>query len=204
MKKLPIEVFSDWAESGKDHGMEKNHLESVNNMLDFATKGLKKFRTIDAGCGNGWVVRKLAQLPNCSHALGVDGSQKMIAKAQSIDSQNDYICSDLSRWKPEKKVDLVHSMEVFYYLERPQALIQNIYSNWLNERGRLIIGLDFYFENTVSHSWPEECGVSIMKLFPEKKWVRFFGSAGFKNIQSWRVGAKENWKGTLVVTGTKF
>ena len=35
MNKHPIEVFSDWVTSGKDDGMEKNHLESVivNNFI---------------------------------------------------------------------------------------------------------------------------------------------------------------------------
>ena len=50
MKKHPIEVFSDWVTSGKDDGMEKNHLESVTKMLDFSLKNFKNFSFIDAGC----------------------------------------------------------------------------------------------------------------------------------------------------------
>jgi hypothetical protein len=57
MKRSPIEVFSEWADLDKDYGMEKNHKESVENMLSFATKQQKPFSFIDAGCGNGWVVR---------------------------------------------------------------------------------------------------------------------------------------------------
>ena len=40
MKKHPIEIFSDWVINGKDDGMEKNHLESVKNMLEFVLKDL--------------------------------------------------------------------------------------------------------------------------------------------------------------------
>jgi len=127
----------------------------------------------------------------------------MIDKAKKEDPQNNYICENLLTWSPKEKVNLVHSMEVFYYLENPEALIQHIYSNWLKENARLIIGLDFYLENPISHSWPEECGISIMQLLSKSTWKNFFIQAGFKGVESWSVGAKENWSGTLVLTGTK-
>jgi len=203
MKKTPIEVFSDWVDLGKDHRMETNHLESVENMLRFSTENLQNFNFIDAGCGNGWVVRKLASYPNCNKAIGIDGSEKMISKAKKIDSRQNYICSNLFEWNPKEKVDLVHSMEVFYYFENPGKLIKHIYSSWLKNNSRLIIGLDFYFENTTSHSWPDDCGINIMKLLSSKEWKNLFKLAGFKEVETWRVGAKENWAGTLVVTGIK-
>jgi hypothetical protein len=37
----PIQVFSNWAINGKDEGMETGHANSVQNMLDYSTKGLK-------------------------------------------------------------------------------------------------------------------------------------------------------------------
>ena len=203
MRRTPIEVFSEWAEKGKDIGMENGHDASVNNMLDFATKNLKKYSFIDAGCGNGWVVRNVSNFPHCSKAIGIDGSLKMIKKAKKLDKFNDYICEDLYNWMPKNKVDLVHSMEVFYYFKNPDRLINHVYSNWLKNNSRLIIGIDYYFENTVSHSWPDDCGVSIMKLFSENEWRGFFKKAGFKEVASWRFGQKENWTGTLIITGIK-
>ena len=41
----------------------------------------------------------------------------MIEKAKKLDGKNEYVCSDLLNWKPGEKVDLVMSMEVFYYFE---------------------------------------------------------------------------------------
>ena len=38
MKKHPIEIFSDWVTTGKDDGMEINHLASVTYMLDYSLK----------------------------------------------------------------------------------------------------------------------------------------------------------------------
>ena len=94
-------------------------------------------------------------------------------------------------------------MEVFYYLENPKELIKQIFDSWLNNKGRLIIGLDFYFENKVSHDWSESCGISNMKLFSENEWLDFFKVVGFQSINSWRFGEKDGWGGTLIITGLK-
>ena len=201
--KTPITVFGEWAQIGKDEGMERHHREAVENMLAFALPSDQDFSFIDAGCGNGWVVRRVAQLAHCQLAVGVDGAVEMIDKAQRLDVANRYVLTDLLDWSPEQTVNLVHSMEVLYYFTKPLAVLQHIYKNWLSTEGRLIIGLDFYHENTVSHDWPEDCGISIMTLLSEKQWLDLFQQAGFQNCKTWRVGAKENWAGTLVLTGIK-
>ena len=59
------------------------------------------------------------------------------------------------KWIPKEKVDIVHSMEVFYYFEKPEILIGRIYDNWLDNGGRLIMGIDHYIENKPSHSWKD-------------------------------------------------
>ena len=141
--------------------------------------------------------------PRCSSAIGVDGSSHMIEKARRLDSKNDYICSDLLDWNPDKKVDIVHSMEVFYYFKKPEVLIKHVYNNWLNKEGRLIMGIDHYKENKPSNNWKEETSISIMQLFSEKTWLDFFRKAGFINIESWCYGKKDEWNGTLIITGVK-
>ena len=202
--KLPIDVFSDWANDGRDEDMAKGHAKSVQAMLDFSLKDqIDPFTFVDAGCGNGWVVRMLAEHPQCISALGVDGSQSMIDKARSIDIINQYECADLVNWIPNKKVDIVHSMEVFYYVESPVGLIVHVLKNWISSGGRLIMGIDYYAENEASGSWPRECGISIMTRLSKSEWVDGFNKAGFKDIQCWREGEKEGWAGTLVLTGIK-
>ena len=203
MKKNAIQVFGEWADLDKDFGMEINHSDSVNDMINYSIKNLDNFTFIDAGCGNGWVIRKVSENVECEEAIGVDGSKKMISKAKNILPRYEYHCADLMTWKPDKKVNIVHSMEVLYYVENPKKLINNIFNFWLKPNGRLIIGIDFYFENKISHSWPESCGIKDMKLFCEKEWISFFKSAGYDEIKSWRYGEKEDWKGTLIITGIK-
>ena len=79
-------VFGEWAENGKDEGMEKGHASSVNEILKFALKERnlinKNFNFLDLGCGNGWVVRKLINEPLCNIAHGVDGAKQMISNAK--------------------------------------------------------------------------------------------------------------------------
>ena len=197
----PIDVFSEWAKNGKDEGMERHHYQSVMNMINFASSKLSKYSFIDAGCGNGWVIRKVAEDPKCSKAIGVDGSKNMIDKAKRLDVKNKYYCADLLTWVPNEKADIIHSMEVFYYFENPGNLIKHINNNWIKIGGRLIMGIDFYIENKTSHSWQKECGISIMKLYSEIEWKKFFKNAGLSKVESWRHGESKDWGGTLIVTG---
>lgn len=204
MNKDPIDVFDNWALIGRDERMAKGHAVSVKEMLKLAITGKKKFSFLDVGCGNGWVVRKMAKNNKCSFAAGVDGSVNMIAKAKSVDEIGNYFCQDIRQWMPEMTFDIVHSMEVFYYLENPDTLIQNIFDFWLNPKGKLIMGIDFYHENTSCHNWQEDCGVNIMQLLPINTWVNFFRKAGFKNVSARHLSVKEDWEGTLVVMGDKL
>ena len=128
-------------------------------------------------------------------------TQEMIKKAISFDSENTYHCADLVDWIPNNKVDLVHSMEVFYYVKDPIGLIHRMASHWIKPGGRLIVGIDYYSENETSRSWNKECGISIMTRLSEAEWLSGFNSSGMIDVICWREGAKDNWAGTLVITG---
>ena len=114
------DLFSEWADVGRDEGMERGHSASVEVMLKELLEGWNRpFRAMDIGCGNGWVVRRLSAHALCSHASGVDGAPSMIAKARTIDPDGDYIEAMLPEWTPGAPYDLVHTMECLYYLEDP-------------------------------------------------------------------------------------
>jgi len=202
--KSPIDTFTNWVKTGRDLGMEKNHKEPVKKMIKLILRSNKEFSIIDAGCGNGWAVRLISCNKSCIVASGVDGSKLMIKKAKKIDKRNKYFHGDLNSWIPKKKVDVVMSMEVFYYFEDPQSLISKIYDEWLNPGGQLVIGIDFYFENSDCHNWQEQTGVSIMKLLKINDWIRFFNIAGFKEVNKYQFCQFKSWKGTLVIQGSKI
>ena len=197
----PIDVFNSWISNGKDEGMEKNHSLAVHSMIQMLIgKSNKQFSFIDAGCGNGWVVRKVNLYDLCSYSIGVDGSKNMIGKAKKIDPTGNYICSDLMEWKPKEKVDYVHSMEVLYYFENPSKLLKHIYDLWLKKEGTLIVGVDFYKENIISHSWPESLN-STMTLLSKKEWFKCFTQSGFRNVELSQINSSNDFEGTLVIKG---
>ena len=121
----------------------------------------------------------------------------MIDKAKKFDPTGNYICSDLLRWKPKEKVDYVHSMEVVYYFENPSKLLKHIYDYWLKKGGSIIIGVDFYKENIITHSWPQRLN-TLMTLLSKKEWYNCFSKSGFRNIELFQVNSYNDFQGTLV------
>ena len=197
----PIEVFNSWVQNGKDEGMEKNHSIAVDVMIHMLIgKSNKQFSFIDAGCGNGWVIRKVNVHDLCSYSVGVDGSKNMIDMAEKIDPTGSYVCSDLMQWKPKEKVDYVHSMEVLYYFEDPSMVLKHIYDFWLKKNGTIVVGIDFYKENIISHSWPKSLNTK-MTLLSKKEWLNCFRESGFSNVELSQINPGNDFKGTLVIKG---
>ena len=200
--KSATSVFNEWVIKNKDDGMQKTHSPAVMDMLQYSLSRLHTaFSFIDAGCGNGWVVRYMNIQPMCTNAIGVDGATEMINKAKRLDTKGRYILSDLLDYQPSKKVDLVHSMEVFYYFIDPSILVNHVKDNWIETKGRLIIGVDYYKENVGCHNWSEDVGTP-MKMLSRKDWVEIFHSSGFSNIRHWLSCPNNDFQGTLVITGT--
>jgi len=184
--------------------MENRHSCAVNTMLDviIPTSQSTKFSFIDIGCGNGWVVRKINQNPFCRRSIGIDGAKEMIKKAKNIDPFGEYICSDILDWFPNETVDFVHGMEVIYYFNRPEKLIDHITENWIKPGGKIIMGLDYYMENQNSHSWPNDLNTQ-MKLLNIDGWLKLFKSCKLDFVDTFQTNSNENFPGTLVIHGTK-
>ncbi|MDC0891906.1 class I SAM-dependent methyltransferase [Gammaproteobacteria bacterium] len=204
--RIATEVFGEWAETGKDIGMEKGHALAVEDMIDFAiqerTNLERNFSFLDLGCGNGWVVRKLENELLCVRSVGIDGAKQMIEKASEVASKSEYLLENIDTYSSPDKFDLIHSMEVLYYLENPALTLKKITDSWLNKGGRLIAGVDLYYENQESHSWEEKVGTKMVML-KEAEWIEIFSSAGLKEVKSWRSNQSQDWAGTLVLTGKK-
>ena len=197
------DLFSEWADVGRDEGMERGHSASVEVMLKELLEGWNRpFRAMDIGCGNGWVVRRLSAHALCSHASGVDGAPSMIAKARTIDPDGDYIEAMLPEWTPGAPYDLVHTMECLYYLDDPLGFLQTLHDEWMLPGGRLVIGVDHYTENPASHDWGPSLNVH-MALLSMDDWTSGLKEAGFTDITAMQVGAKEDWAGTLVLTANR-
>ena len=196
-----VNLFNTWAKKGKDIKMANSHEPSTNSMLSIVSKNnFKKFSFLDAGCGNGKVVRSVREGLDCIYSVGVDGAQEMINNARRLDYANNYFCSELLEWIPGKKFDVVFSMEVFYYFKDLNLLFEHVVSRWLNTQSMLIIGVDFFLENKASHSWPSDLGVE-MTLLSKNEWLAMFKKYGFSNCEAVIVNETSTSAGTLVVSG---
>ncbi len=180
MQKNVANVFDEWAKAGRAEGMEKGHGFAVHAFLDELTLD-RPLRFLDFGCGNGWVVRKMANLPHVQEAWGIDISKEMIERATAFQSSNEkFVCGKLEDGLLPGKFDLIFSMEALYY-SVPMEVPMDHLVNLLAPQGMLVIGSDFYRENEESHSWPDDVGVP-MDLRSMDEWKKLFESRNLKNV----------------------
>jgi SAM-dependent methyltransferase len=200
-------TFDKWAENGKAEEMEIGHGGNVSKFLKTISFDMP-FRFLDVGCGNGWIVRKIAAKDNCKKAIGIDKSKKMIiqSKKKIINNKEDFIHTDIESFKHREKFDFIFSMESLYYADSIEIALVKIYK-LLKPGGQFFCGTDFYTENKSTARWSK-----IMKIqmhhHSKKEWKDYFQRAGFdvkiKQIKDLKNSKK--WQrefGTLFITGTK-
>ena len=199
--------FDEWAINGKAEAMEKEHGKNVAIFLDKIHFD-KNFSFLDVGCGNGWVVRKIAKNPICLKAIGIDKSKKMIiqAKKNKTSSNEDYIHCGIEEFQHVGKFDFVFSMESLYYVDSIDIALKKIFKI-LKPGGQFFCGTDFYTDNKATKKWSEMMKVQ-MHLHSKKEWKNFFVNAGFKTKTTHikDLKSKKKWKqefGTLFIIGTK-
>ena len=200
-------TFDKWALSGRAELMEKEHGKNVSRMLK-TIQFDKPFTFLDVGCGNGWVVRKIATEKNCKKSVGIDKSKKMItqSKKKQESKKEKFIHTDIELWNYKGKFDFIFSMESLYYSDSISKALKKIYK-LLKPGGEFFCGTDFYTENKATAKWADIMKIQ-MHLHSKKEWKEFFQDAGFevktKHIKDLK--NKRKWKrefGTLFIIGTK-
>jgi len=200
-------TFDKWAKNGRAELMEKEHENNVSKFLQTISFD-KPFTFLDVGCGNGWVVRKIAKENDCKKSIGIDISKKMIT--QSKKKQNNhkerFFHTDIESWNYKGKFDFIFSMESLYYVDSIEVALKKIYK-LLKSNGQFFCGTDFYSDNKTTARWADVMKIQ-MHLHSKKEWKKFFQNAGFKvkikHIKDLK--NKKKWKrefGTLFITGTK-
>ena len=200
-------VFDTWATAGRSEEMEKGHGMSVSKFLGSVSFD-KPFSFLDIGCGNGWVVRKIAQLPKCKKAVGIDKSKNMIKKAKKtkITIKEQYYTTDLESCKFSAKFDIIFSMESLYYSVPMEPALHKVYKLLKND-GVFYCGTDFYKDNHLTTRWIKDMKIS-MDLRSETEWKKMFKEVGFKTRIKHVTDPKNKakWKrefGTLFLIGKK-
>lgn len=200
-------TFDSWAKLGRSELMEKEHERTVKKFLTLVSFE-KPFSFLDIGCGNGWVVRKIAKLGNCKKAVGIDKSKNMIKKSISKKQSHKehYFAADIQSWSYQGKFDYVFSMESLYYVDSLELALKKIY-RLLKSGGKFFCGTDFYAENKATSHWSKTMNLPL-HLHSKKEWVQLFKNADFKTktIQIKDPKNKKKWKrefGTLFLIGRK-
>jgi len=204
------ELFDVWARNGRAEGMEKGHTPAARMAFD-------KLRLrpdgayLDIGCGNGYTVRWAAAAAPAGRAVGMDLSAAMIDLARDLSKQTpnaSFLAGSFPDQLPHGgPFDAIFSMEVFYYLPDLDAALRAV-REMLKPGGRFACVVDYYGENTASHSWPSELGVP-MNLLNSAGWADAFVRAGLpvleqKRLRPPREQASAEWKileGSLMTLG---
>ena len=202
------QLFDNWAKSGRSEQMEIGHGTSVDKLLDKITFE-KPFTFLDIGCGNGWVVRKIAEKSNCKKAVGIDKSKIMIQKAKTkkITNKEHYFQTELESWVYKDKFDVIFSMESLYYSVPMEYALKNVF-RLLKRKGVFYCGTDFYKDNKLTTRWIKDMNVP-MDLRSEKEWKKMFRDVGFETKAKHILDPKNKakWKqeyGTLFIIGKKL
>jgi len=113
---------------------------------------LRGKRVLDLGCGFGWFCRIAAE-QGASHVLGVDVSERMLARARAETSNPAvrYLRADLEAFAPDEGAfDLVYSSLAFHYLEKLDALLARVHAA-LAPGGRLVFSAEHPIYTAPSH-----------------------------------------------------
>lgn len=140
-------------------------------------------KVLDLGCGYGWHCRYAAQM-GASQILGIDSSEKMIAKAaaDNSDVQIRYeVCSIEEYDYPENFYDLVVSNLVLHYLEDLDSVYQNVYRT-LKSGGCFLFNIEHpTFTAGVNEDWiydengnPQYWAIDNY-YYPGKRETKFLG-----------------------------
>ncbi|HET9009031.1 MAG TPA: class I SAM-dependent methyltransferase [Nitrosarchaeum sp.] len=200
-------IFDKWAKNGRDELMEKEHGKNVMKFLETISFD-KPFLFLDVGCGNGWVVRKIAEENNCKKAIGIDKSKNMIlqANAKKKTNKEKYIYKSIESLGYKNKFDFIFSMESLYYVDSIEIALEKIYK-LLKPGGQFFCGTDFYSDNKATAKWANIMKIQ-MHLHSKQEWKKFFRNTGFKTRtkQVKDLKNKKKWKrefGTLFIIGKK-
>ena len=204
---LVRKTFDEWAINGRAELMEKEHGKNVSKFLDKIVFD-KPFTFLDVGCGNGWVVRKIASNPKCKKAVGIDKSRKMIqqSKKNKKNSAEEFLHTNVESLKYKGKFDYIFSMESLYYADSIEVALKKIFK-LLKPGGEFFCGTDFYTDNKATAKWSEMMKLK-MHLHSKKEWRELFKNAGFetKTRQVKDFKSRKKWKrefGTLFIIGKK-
>jgi ubiquinone/menaquinone biosynthesis C-methylase UbiE len=170
--------FDQWADSGRDRGMEERHWHTAKHAL--ARMPIEKGESIlDLGTGSGYALRALRETQQTGKSIGLDGSPQMVQNAREYteDAHLSFVHGDFHHLPLKAgSVDHVWSMEAFYYSERPVKVLREI-NRVLRSGGTFFCAVNFYEESEHTHDWQKKIDVD-MQLMNKEEYRNIFHEGG--------------------------
>lgn len=181
-------VFDEWASNGRDAGMEKDHGDVVEQVIEaMAVKPGEMI--LDLGCGNGWATRMLGKQAPGSQAIGIDCSPGMIGRAEELHSYTIRARYELMPFEeldfPDARFEKAFSMEALYYAKDLGKALAEL-ARVMKPGGQAHLVLDYYGERPGQDEWPSGIGLEMNRL-SEADWVAALEKAGFAQVRAERV-----------------
>lgn len=170
--------FDEWANAGKDRGMEQRHWHT-------AKEGLARMpvesgdRVLDLGTGSGYALRALRETRDAGPSVGLDGSPAMAKNARSYtdDPKLSFVHGDFHHLPfAADSLDHVWSMEAFYYADEPSRVLSEI-RRVLRPGGTFFCAVNFFEESVHTHEWAQNLDVG-MQLWSQRQYREAFRAAG--------------------------
>jgi len=182
------EEFNRWAEAGRGDDMEQSHLPIVEPMLALIEFDPKD-KILDVGCGTGWLVRRIAPLVSAGVAAGMDVSDAMLGRAESLSALLPNAVSkrggvDAIPWETGYFTKVL-SVESAYYWPDPAQGVREIF-RVLSPGGAAWILINYYRDNPHCHQWGGQLKVPTCLLSTEE-WEDLFRQAGFEAVENRRI-----------------
>ena len=178
-------VFDTWAQDYHADGMEKSHWASVEQAFSMIPENNGNY--LEIGIGNGYGIHHMATHQfSGGQCYGLDISPLMVDRTrQRLDEFPNVTLQrgDFLHWQSPHDVrfSLIFSMEVFYYFQDIQQGIHRA-AELLQPGGTLMVLVNYYMENTNSHSWAEELETPMV-LWSKANYVNGFCKAGFQHVE---------------------
>jgi len=173
------EAFDQWAEAGKDRGMEQRHWHTAKHAL--ARMPVEAGDTVlDLGTGSGYALRALRETRDAGTGIGLDGSPEMVHNAREYtdDDRISFVLGDFHSLPVETdSIDHCWSMEAFYYAQEPATALEELH-RVLRPGGTFYCAVNFFEESVHSHEWQDNVSVE-MQLWSSEQYRQAFREVGF-------------------------
>jgi ubiquinone/menaquinone biosynthesis C-methylase UbiE len=170
--------FDQWANAGKDRGMEERHWHTAKHGL--SRMSVERGETVlDLGTGSGYALRALQETRQIGAGIGLDGSPEMLSNAREYtdDGLLSFLRGDFHHLPfADGSVDHVWSMEAFYYARDPTQVLSEI-RRVLRRGGTFFCAVNFFEESEHTHDWQNSISVE-MQLWNRRQYRESFRDGG--------------------------